>query len=161
MATAYLASLLPLVSQDKHQTLPNEYQKENLITALSSYHHKPLAGGTGTGAFQINRFGALPNGKPLQKEFKYKNEVQCTACKMFGHDIKMNVCRFGAQYHHTFKFANKFPDETHKNASAFASAQDKAKVTKAKSSFPKLSTQICPKMTKWMPSRAYHHDDVP
>ena len=38
LATAYLMSLLPLVSQDKHQTLPNKYKKENLIYALSSYH---------------------------------------------------------------------------------------------------------------------------
>jgi hypothetical protein len=139
LATAYLTSLLPLVSQDKHQMLPKEFQKENLINALSSYHRKPAAEGTGTGTLQINRFGAPPDGrKPPRKEFKYKNEVQCTACKMFGHDIKLNVCRFCAQYHHTSRYANKFPDETLKNASAFASAQDKAKVNKAKVSFPNL-----------------------
>jgi hypothetical protein len=139
LATAYLTSLLPLVSQDKHQTLPKEYQKENLINALSSYHRKPVAGGTGTGAFQINRFGAPPAGKqPPRKAFQYRNEVQCTACKMFGHDIKLNVCRFCAQYHHTSRYAEKFPEETLKNASAFASAQDKAKVNKAKVSFPNL-----------------------
>jgi hypothetical protein len=139
LATAYLTSLLPLVSQDKHQTLPKEFQKENLINALSSYHRKPIAGGTGTGAFQINRFGAPPAGRGKPKEpFRYKNEVQCTACKMFGHDIKLNVCRFSAQYHHTSKHASKFPEETLKNASAFASAQDKAKVNKAKVSFPNL-----------------------
>jgi hypothetical protein len=138
LATAYLTSLLPLVSQDKHQNLPKEYQKENLINALSSYHRKPVAGGTGTGAFQINRFNTPSTGRPPRKEFKYKNEVQCTARKMFGHDIKLNVCRFCAQYHHTSRYANKFPDETLKNASAFASAQDKTKVNKAKVSFPNL-----------------------
>jgi hypothetical protein len=57
---------------------------------------------------------------------------------MFGHDIKLNICRFCAQYHHTSRYASKFPDETLKNASAFASAQDKAKVNKAKVSFPNL-----------------------
>jgi hypothetical protein len=87
---------------------------------------------------QINRFGAPPSGRPPRKDFKYKNEVQCTACKTFGHDIKLNVCRFCAQYHHSSKYATKFPDETLKNASAFASAQDKAKVNKAKVSFPNL-----------------------
>jgi hypothetical protein len=138
LATAYLTTLLPLVSQSKHQTLPKEYQKENLINALSSYHRKPIAGGTGAGAFQINRFGAPPHGKPPRKEFKYKNEIQCTACKTFGHDIKLNVCRFSAQHHHAMKFATKFPEETIKNASAYASAQDKAKVTKAKATFPNL-----------------------
>jgi hypothetical protein len=139
LATAYLTSLLPLVSQDKHQILPKEYQKENLINALSSYHRKPVAGGTGTGAFQINRFGAPTAGRGKTREpFRYKNEVQCTACKMFGHDIKLNVCRFCAQYHHTSRYATKFPEETLKNASAFASAQDKAKVNKAKVSFPNL-----------------------
>jgi hypothetical protein len=139
LATAYLTSLLPLVSQDKHQILPKEYQKENLINALSSYHRKPAAGGTGTGAFQINRFGAPTAGRGKTREpFRYKNEVQCTACKMFGHDIKLNVCRFCAQYHHTSRYATKFPEETLKNASAFASAQDKAKVNKAKVSFPNL-----------------------
>jgi hypothetical protein len=137
LATAYLTSLLPLVSQDKFQTLPNEYQKENLINALSSYHRKPISGTPGTN-LQINRFGAPPSGRPPRKDFKYKNEVQCTACKTFGHDIKLNVCRFCAQYHHSSKYATKFPDETLKNASAFASAQDKAKVNKAKVSFPNL-----------------------
>jgi hypothetical protein len=139
IATAYLTTLLPLVSQDKHQMLPKEFQKENLINALSSYHRKPIAVGTGTGAFQINRFGAPSDGRrPPRKDFQYKNEVQFTACKTFGHDIKINVCRFCAQYHHSSKYASKFPEETLKNASAFASAQDKAKVTKAKISFPNI-----------------------
>jgi hypothetical protein len=57
---------------------------------------------------------------------------------MFGHNIKLNVCQFSAQYHHISKHASKVPDETLKNASAFASAQDKAKVNKAKVSFPNL-----------------------
>ena len=64
---------------------------------------------------------------------------------MFDHDIKLNVCCFCAQYYHTSKYATEFPDETLKNASAFASAQDKAKVNKAKVSFPNL---FHPDMTK-------------
>ncbi len=67
LATAYLTCLLPLVSQIKHQIPPKEYQKENLINALSSYHRKPVAGGTGTGAFQINRFGAPTAGRGIQE----------------------------------------------------------------------------------------------
>jgi hypothetical protein len=57
---------------------------------------------------------------------------------MFGHDIKLNVCQFFAQYHHTSKYTETFPEETLKNPSTFASSQDKAKLNKAKISFPNL-----------------------
>jgi hypothetical protein len=136
LATAYLTSLLPLVGQHKHKMLPKEYQKENLINILSSYHQKAATTGTSSTTFAINRMGA-PGGGPRQP-FKYKNKVQCSACKMFGHDIKLNVCQFCAQFHHSTKYSQKHPDETLKNASAFALAQDKAKVNKAKAAFPKL-----------------------
>jgi hypothetical protein len=57
---------------------------------------------------------------------------------MFGHDIKLNVCRFCAQHYHTSKYTEKNPEEAIKNASAFASSQDKAKLNKAKLNFPNL-----------------------
>jgi hypothetical protein len=138
LATAYLTNLLPLVSQDKNKVVPKEYQKENLINSLSSYYRTNIAPASTNTPFSINRMGGGNPGGREKAPFKYKNEVQCTACKMFGHDIKLNVCRFCAQHYHTSKYTEKNPEEAIKNASAFASSQDKAKLNKAKLNFPNL-----------------------
>jgi hypothetical protein len=62
LATAYLTNLLPLVSQDKNKVVPKEYQKENLINSLSSYHRTNIAPASTTNTpFSINRMGG---GKP-------------------------------------------------------------------------------------------------
>ena len=55
----------------------------------------------------INKFKA-EQGKNQEdkKGFKYKNKVQCKACKMFGHDMNDDqICRSGAQHYWLSKFA--------------------------------------------------------
>jgi hypothetical protein len=68
--------------------------------------------------------------------FKYRNKVQCEACKTSGHCIGNNVCRIAAQVHHVSAYTEKAPDNAKKNASAFAMTNNKATIKLVKANFP-------------------------
>ena len=55
----------------------------------------------------INKFKAEQGKKQEDKKgFKYKNKIQCKACKMYGHDMcDDQICRIGAQHYWLSKFA--------------------------------------------------------
>jgi hypothetical protein len=78
-------------------------------------------GGNGNGNGNSNR-----NGQ--HTPFKYRNEVQCEACKTFGHCIGNNVCQIAAQVHLVNAYKEKAPNNAKKNALAFAMANNKAKI---------------------------------
>jgi hypothetical protein len=80
--------------------LPSEFQKVNLINTLETNknttatpitpHINRFGGGTGKYGSDQNRNG---NGnRNSGGNFKYRNEVQCNACKTYEHSIGDNVC---------------------------------------------------------------------
>ena len=76
------------------------------------------------------------NGHRAGGGFKYRNEVQCTACKTFGHSIGDNVCRICAQVSFVNTYISKEPDSAKKNASAFEMANNKKRISKVRETFP-------------------------
>ena len=78
--------------------------------------------------------------KVYKKPFQYKKEIQCSACKMFRHDIESNdVCRFTAQFCHAQRYMTNNNDKGRNNAESYAKAQNKATVKKALATYPELT----------------------
>jgi hypothetical protein len=109
IATAYLTYLTSYTTTIAN--LPAEFRMNDLINALATNRsqHTPIIpyspiikkfgdggrnfGGNGNESGNSNRNGQC-------SPFKYRNEVQCEACQMFGHCIGLNVCRIAAKVHH-------------------------------------------------------------
>jgi hypothetical protein len=92
--------------------LPSEFAKVNLINTLE-INKNTIA--TPVTPNHINRFGGggdrntdnhQNRNSGSRAPFKYKNEIQCTSCKTFGHSIGDNVCRICAQV----SFVNTYND---------------------------------------------------
>jgi hypothetical protein len=145
IATAYLTYLTSYTTSIAN--LPAEFRMNNLINALATNRsqHTPIIpyspiinkfgdggrnfGGNGNVSGNSNRNGQC-------SPFKYRNEVQCEACKIFVHCIGLNVCQIAAQVHHVNAYKEKAPDNAKKDASAFATANNKAKINLVKTNFP-------------------------
>ena len=122
--------------------LPSEFQKVNLINTLETnknttatpvtLHVNRFGGDTGKHGSDQNRNGNR-NGSG---NFKFRNEVQCTACKTFGHSIGDNVCRICAQVSFVNSYIDKEPDNAKKNASAFEMANNRKRSNKVREAFP-------------------------
>ena len=59
----------------------------------------------------IHKFDSKP-----RKKFEYKNKTQCRCCHLYGHNIGDQVCRIGAQIHHSTNFSKAHPQEAKTNA---------------------------------------------
>ena len=50
------------------------------------------------------------------RKFEYRNKIQCRCCHLYGHNIGDQVCRIGAQVHHSTNFSKAHPKEFNLNA---------------------------------------------
>jgi hypothetical protein len=128
--------------------LPSEFHKVNLINTLETNknttaipvtpHVNRFGGDNGSYGSDQNRNnnGNRNGNRNSGGSFKYRNEVQCTACKTFGHSIGDNVCRICAQVSFVNSYIDKEPDNAKKNASAFEMANNKKRINKVRETFP-------------------------
>jgi hypothetical protein len=65
-----------------------------------------------------------------------KNPVQCTSCKLFGHCIETQVCRFSAQLMYAKAYIEAHADRAKTNAESYNAANNKNKVNKIYQQFP-------------------------
>ena len=65
-----------------------------------------------------------------------KNPVQCTSCKLFGHCIDTQVCRFSAQLMFATDYIAEHKERAKSNAEAYNAANNKNKVNKIYQQFP-------------------------
>ena len=72
----------------------------------------------------INKFKAdYGKNQEDKKGFKYKNQVQCKACRMFGHDMNDDqICRSGAQHYWLSKFSKANEQLFEANANRYKEA---------------------------------------
>jgi hypothetical protein len=75
------------------------------------------------------------NGRERRRP-QYKNPVQCTSCKLFGHCIETQVCRFSAQLMYAKQYIEAHADRAKTNAEAYNAANNKNKVNKIYKQFP-------------------------
>jgi hypothetical protein len=138
-------SQLTLYTTTRDQ-LPSECTKVNLINTLE-INKNTIA--TPVTPNHTNRFGGGGDRNPDNNQhrnsgnkapFKYKNEIQCTACKSFGHSTGDNVCCICAQVSFVNNYIAKEPDNAKKNASAFEMANNKKNINKVKETFPEAFT---------------------
>ena len=66
--------------------------------------------------YSVNK---LNLGNPQRKKFEYKNKVQCNACKLFGHNIGEQVCRYAAMHVNTIAYCTENPEIAKKNMKKF------------------------------------------
>ena len=122
MATSYLTRLIHTEHKNDKE-FPNEFMPNNLINILeTSKNEQPP-----TEIDQIptiHKFGRKP--------FQHKVQKQCTACKVWGHDIDEQVCRICAQISFCMEYIHTNPEKAHKNATAFALAHNKTRVAKVR-----------------------------
>ena len=124
IATSYLTKLMHTQPAARtNDMLLQEYNPNTLINILES-SKTTLPVHTTNPNLSINKF----NRKP----FQHKVQKQCTACKLWGHDIYEQVCRICAQIKHCTDFIEQQPEIATKNATAFALAHNRNKVSRVR-----------------------------
>jgi ferredoxin len=134
LAGAYMAQLIALPTDTANMS--PEFLHENLALNFESNRQNSLPSNP-----SINKFGQRGGGpsdrKPgEQRRHQYKNPVQCGSCKLFGHCIDSQVCRFSAQFMYTKDYVEKHPDKARANADAYCAANNKTTVNKIYQQFP-------------------------
>jgi ferredoxin len=135
LAGAYMAQLIALPTDTEYMT--PEFHHENLALNFESNRQNSLPP-----TLNINKFGQRNNGgsndrKPgEQRRHQYKNPVQCGSCKLFGHCIETQVCRFTAQLVFAQEFTASNRDKAKANADAYNAANNKTTVNKIYQQFP-------------------------
>ena len=89
----------------------------------------------------VNKFGQPRRDGPNDKEggrrqHQYKNPVQCASCRLFGHRIDTQVCRFSAQLMYAKEYIEANAEKAKTNAEAYKAANNKTKVNKIYLQFP-------------------------
>jgi hypothetical protein len=131
LAGAYMAQLIALPTDTVYMT--PEFHHENLALNFESNRQTSIPS-----APNINKFGQRNGGSNDRKppRHQYKNPVQCGSCKLFGHCIESQVCRFSAQYIFAKEFVESNPEKAKANADAYSAANNKATVNKIYKQFP-------------------------
>jgi ferredoxin len=138
LAGAYMAQLIALPKDTKNMT--PEFLHENLALNFESNRQNSIPN-----APSINKFGQRSGGtndrKPgEQRRHQYKNPVQCGSCKLFGHCIESQVCRFSAQLMYAKDYVTSNPDKAKANTDAYNAANNKFSVNKIYQQFPEKFT---------------------
>ena len=120
IATSYITKLMHMDYDTK--TLPPEFHPNNLINVLESTQTNTQQ--TTDTVPTIHKF----NRKP----FQYRIQKQCSACKVWGHDIDEQVCRICAQVKFCNEYIMNHPEKANKNATAFALAHNRTKVSRVR-----------------------------
>ena len=122
MATSYLTRLIH-TDNKKDKEFPNEFMPNNLIKILE----------TSKTEYPNNETDPIPTiHKFGKKPFQHKVQKQCTACRVWGHDIDEQVCRICAQVTFCNEYIQTNPEKAHKNATAFALAHNRTRVAKVR-----------------------------
>jgi ferredoxin len=133
LAGAYMAQLIALPTDTANMT--PEFLHENLALNFESNRQNSIPHNP-----SINKFGQRggpsdrKQGEPQRHQ--YKNPVQCGSCKLFGHCIDSQVCRFSAQFMYAKEYVEKNPDKARANADAYCAANNKTTVNKIYQQFP-------------------------
>jgi hypothetical protein len=85
---------------------------------------------------QPNKEGSNDRDNGGRRRPQYKNPVQCSSCKLFGHCIESQVCRFSAQIIYATEYIAEHADRAKSNAAAYKAANNKNKVNKIYQQFP-------------------------
>ena len=91
--------------QDLHpgeEKIPDAYKIKRIVDQFADFTRNSSTQSESSKInMMINKFEENYGKKQKDKKgFKYKNQVQCKACKMFGHDMNDDqICRSGAQHY--------------------------------------------------------------
>jgi hypothetical protein len=137
LAGAYMAQLIALPTDTVNLT--PEFHHENLASNFESNRQYSIPQ-----APSINKFGQRPGGaggapndrNKGDRRHQYKNPVQCGSCRLFGHCIDSQVCRFSAQFMYAKEYVESHPDKAKANADAYNAANNKTTVNKLYQQFP-------------------------
>ena len=136
LAGAYMAQVIAMPT-DQNEMAP-EFHTDNLALNFESNKQALNLPSNPT----MNKFGQPrqdSNDRDNSRERRrpqYKNPVQCTSCKLFGHCIETQVCRFSAQLMYAKQYIEAHADRAKTNAEAYNAANNKNKVNKIYKQFP-------------------------
>lgn len=133
VANNYINSLL---AQPTDGMLSADYTLDSLVVTLeeAAARHQALArdhGDTDDSAIHINK-AVKPN--------RAKRQVQCRACKIYGHDTDEQTCRFTASCYYAMDFIRQHPEKAKENADTFAMSQNRLAVNAVKTVIPQLAS---------------------
>ena len=136
LAGAYMAQIIAMPT-DQNEMAP-EFHTDNLALNFESNKQALNLPANPT----MNKFGQPRDGgndrdnSRERRRPQYKNPVQCTSCKLFGHCIETQVCRFSAQLMFAKTYIETHADRAKTNAEAYNAANNKNKVNKIYKQFP-------------------------
>jgi hypothetical protein len=136
LAGAYMAQIIAMPT-DQNEMAP-EFHTDNLALNFESNKQALNLPANPT----MNKFGQPREGgndrdnSRERRRPQYKNPVQCTSCKLFGHCIETQVCRFSAQLMFAKTYIEAHADRAKTNADAYNAANNKNKVNKIYKQFP-------------------------
>jgi hypothetical protein len=135
LAGAYMAQIIAMPT-DQNEMAP-EFHTDNL--ALNFESNKQILNLPNNPV--VNKFGQPRKEGSNERDggrrqHQYKNPVQCASCKLFGHCIDTQVCRFSAQIIYAQEYIAKNADKAKSNAEAYNAANNKTKVNKIYQQFP-------------------------
>ena len=140
MATALITSLKGFREQHPTKEEPPHYLS---ITRIAQDMETSF---TRTPQLSINRMNITP--KKEQKQFEYRNKVQCKACGLFGHCLEHSqTCRFLAQYMNCNKYAIENEERATSNQKEF-NESNSIRSIKMMSLIPEFNAKICTAQTK-------------
>jgi hypothetical protein len=135
LAGAYMAQIIAMPT-DQNEMSP-EFHTDNLALNFELNKQTLTLPNTPT----VNKFGQPRNENSNDRDKggrrpQYKNPVQCTSCKLFGHCIETQVCRFSAQLMYAKEYINENASRSKANAEAYKAANNRNKVNKIYQQFP-------------------------
>ncbi len=136
LAGAYMAQIIAMPT-DQNEMAP-EFHTDNLALNFESNKQalnlptKPTMNKVG----KPKEGGNDRDNSRERRRPQYKNPVQCTSCKLFGHCIETQVCRFSAQLMFAKTYIEAHADRAKTNAEAYNAANNKNKVNKIYKQFP-------------------------
>jgi hypothetical protein len=136
LAGAYMAQIIAMPTDQKEMS--PEFHTDNLALNFESNKQTMNLPNNPT----LNKFGQPRNEGSNDRDNggrrrpQYKNPVQCTSCKLFGHCIETQVCRFSAQLMYAKEYIEEHGSRAKSNAEAYNAANNRNKVNKIYQQFP-------------------------
>lgn len=123
----YIGQLTSLTDKDN---LPPTLQWKHLATSLEQ-----IANTLGTNNLPQPGLDYDPVVKSMERPhdrkprpFRYRNPIQCPACKLFGHTIDETICRFTAQYMCVTDYITNNPDRANRNKTSYTQANEAKRI---------------------------------
>jgi hypothetical protein len=135
LAGAYMAQIIAMPT-DQNEMAP-EFHTDNLALNFESNKHiLTLPPNPKVNKFGQPRKDASNDKEGGRRQHQYKNPVQCASCRLFGHCIDTQVCRFSAQLMYANEYIDANKEKAKTNAEAYKAANNKTKVNKIYQQFP-------------------------